>query len=83
MGEVSCTADTREADGPHGQSDGRSANLAGAELTVVVPTLNERENIEPLLHRLETVLRGIAWSSREPVDRFNELATLGARVSDP
>jgi type 1 glutamine amidotransferase len=28
------------------------------------------------------LLRGIAWSAKEPVDRFNELVTLGARVAD-
>ena len=28
------------------------------------------------------LLRGIAWSAGEPVDRFNELATVGARVGD-
>ena len=27
-------------------------------------------------------LRGIAWSAGEPVDRFNGLAALGARVGD-
>jgi type 1 glutamine amidotransferase len=27
------------------------------------------------------VLRGIAWSAREDVNRFNELATIGARVA--
>ncbi len=27
------------------------------------------------------LLRGIAWTAREPVDRFNELAPLGARLS--
>ncbi len=27
------------------------------------------------------LLRGIAWTAREPVDRFNELVTIGARVS--
>jgi dolichol-phosphate mannosyltransferase len=31
------------------------------ELTVVVPTLNERDNIEPLLSRLDTALVGLAW----------------------
>jgi dolichol-phosphate mannosyltransferase len=61
VGEALRTADARQADDPHGQSDGQADNLAGAELTIVVPTLNERENIEPLLHRLERVLRGIAW----------------------
>ncbi len=33
----------------------------GVELSVVVPTFNERDNIEPLLTRLEAALRGIAW----------------------
>ena len=33
----------------------------GAELTVVVPTFNERDNIEPLLARLDAALCGIDW----------------------
>jgi putative heme-binding domain-containing protein len=33
---------------------------------------------DPLFRLL--VLRGIAWSANEPVDRFRELATIGARV---
>ena len=35
--------------------------LAPPELAVIVPTLNERGNIEPLLARLTLVLAGIAW----------------------
>jgi dolichol-phosphate mannosyltransferase len=35
--------------------------IATVELTVVVPTFNERDNIEPLLARLAETLRGIAW----------------------
>jgi type 1 glutamine amidotransferase len=35
---------------------------------------------DPLFRVL--ILRGIAWTAREPVDRFNELATLGARISE-
>jgi putative heme-binding domain-containing protein len=35
---------------------------------------------DPLFRIL--LLRGIAWSAGESVDRFNELATLGARVGD-
>jgi type 1 glutamine amidotransferase len=27
------------------------------------------------------VLRGIAWISKEPIDRFNDLVPLGARIS--
>jgi type 1 glutamine amidotransferase len=35
---------------------------------------------DPLFRIL--LLRGIAWSAGEPVDRFNELATVGARIGD-
>ncbi|QDU22817.1 ThuA domain-containing protein [Urbifossiella limnaea] len=35
---------------------------------------------DPLFRVL--LLRGIAWAAREPVDRFNDLATPGARVRD-
>ncbi|QDV37764.1 ThuA domain-containing protein [Tautonia plasticadhaerens] len=35
---------------------------------------------DPLFRML--ILRGIAWVAGEPVDRFNELATLGARLRD-
>ena len=35
---------------------------------------------DPLFRVL--LLRGIAWTAGESVDRFNELATLGARLSD-
>jgi dolichol-phosphate mannosyltransferase len=35
--------------------------VAGPELTVIVPTLNERDNIEPLVDRLRAALAGVAW----------------------
>lgn len=35
--------------------------LRAAELTVVIPTLNERENIAPLLERLDLTLAGTRW----------------------
>jgi hypothetical protein len=35
---------------------------------------------DPLFRLL--LLRSIAWSAREPVDRFNDLVTLGARVAE-
>ncbi len=35
---------------------------------------------DPLFRIL--VLRGIAWAARAPVDRFNDLATPGARIQD-
>ena len=34
---------------------------AAVELTVVVPSYNELDNIGPLIERLQTALRGIAW----------------------
>jgi dolichol-phosphate mannosyltransferase len=35
--------------------------VSGAELTIVVPTYNERDNVEALLARLDVALAGIAW----------------------
>jgi putative heme-binding domain-containing protein len=35
---------------------------------------------DPLFRVL--LLRGIAWAAKEPVDRFNELVTPGARIAD-
>lgn len=37
------------------------AEPASLELTIVVPTRNERGNIQPLLERLEQALRGVNW----------------------
>jgi dolichol-phosphate mannosyltransferase len=34
-----------------------------SELTVVIPTLNERGNVTPLIERLDRVLAGIAWEA--------------------
>jgi dolichol-phosphate mannosyltransferase len=38
-----------------------SRSAMGAELTIVVPTFNERDNVEPLVARLDAALRGIEW----------------------
>jgi dolichol-phosphate mannosyltransferase len=35
--------------------------VAVAELSVVVPSFNERDNIDPLVERLSRVLDGVAW----------------------
>ena len=32
-----------------------------AQLAVIIPTLNERENVQPLVSRLEGVLEGVDW----------------------
>ena len=34
-----------------------------SELAIVIPTFNERENIRPLLKRLEAALDGIRWEA--------------------
>ncbi len=43
---------------PHARSLTR-----GPELTVVVPSFNERDNVEPLIARLDVALRGIEWEA--------------------
>ncbi len=35
--------------------------MSATELTVVIPTFNERENVAPMLDALERALAGIAW----------------------
>ncbi|HUZ75756.1 MAG TPA: glycosyltransferase family 2 protein [Stellaceae bacterium] len=63
-------------------------NTATIELTVVVPTFNEHDNIEPLLERLGAALDGIAWeciivdddSPDGTADKVRALARRDARV---
>jgi dolichol-phosphate mannosyltransferase len=38
-----------------------AAALTAPELSIVVPTLNERDNIRPLIEEIESVLPGVAW----------------------
>ena len=38
-----------------------SRSAMSAELTIVVPTFNERDNVELLIARLDAALRGVAW----------------------
>jgi len=49
-----------------GQGGGGAARHIGtmtAELSVVLPCFNERDNIAPLLDRLDIALSGIAWEA--------------------
>ena len=39
----------------------RGDERPSVELVVVIPTFNERDNVNPLLGRLETTLQGINW----------------------
>jgi dolichol-phosphate mannosyltransferase len=36
---------------------------ASVELTVVIPTLNERDNVAPMVERLNRALAGVAWEA--------------------
>jgi dolichol-phosphate mannosyltransferase len=62
--------------------------VGGRELSVIVPTFNERDNIEPLLMRLEAVLCGIEWeaifvdddSPDGTADKIRSLAQTDARI---
>ncbi len=58
------------------------------QLSVIVPTFNERDNVGPLIQRLETVLEGIDWevifvdddSPDGTADRVREVARTNRRV---
>jgi dolichol-phosphate mannosyltransferase len=43
------------------QRDARAAPVTGAEIAVIVPTFNERDNVLELKNRLAGVLQGRAW----------------------
>jgi dolichol-phosphate mannosyltransferase len=42
---------------------GQRRLVGPVELTIVLPTFNERGNVEPLIARLEATLAGIAWEA--------------------
>jgi dolichol-phosphate mannosyltransferase len=44
-------------------SSRRMPSEAGPELTIVVPTLNERDNVRPLIDRLDRLLVGVDWEA--------------------
>jgi dolichol-phosphate mannosyltransferase len=60
----------------------------GIELTVVIPTLNEADNVLPLLSKLDVALQGLAWEvvfvdddSRDgTADRIREISQRRANV---
>ncbi|MBV9044976.1 MAG: glycosyltransferase, partial [Alphaproteobacteria bacterium] len=37
--------------------------LPGVELSIVLPTYKERDNVAELIRRLDTALTGIAWEA--------------------
>src|SRR5438874_9643995 len=74
------------------QTEARRIEIAAMarvpELTVVVPTFNERDNIEPLLELLASVLEEVEWevifvdddSADGTAARVREIATRDPRV---
>jgi dolichol-phosphate mannosyltransferase len=60
----------------------------GPDLTVIAPTFNERDNVEPLVGKLEEALKGIHWevifvdddSPDGTAERVREVARRDARV---
>jgi dolichol-phosphate mannosyltransferase len=64
------------------------AVFKGPELTVIAPTFNERDNVAPLVEKLDAVLQGIRWevifvdddSPDGTAVRVRELARTDARV---
>ncbi len=65
-----------------------TAPQTGPELTVIAPSFNEAENVEPLIEKLSAALEGIHWevvfvdddSPDGTADRVREQARLDARV---
>jgi dolichol-phosphate mannosyltransferase len=66
----------------------RKASKAGPELTIVVPTLNERDNVGPLIDRLDRMLGGVDWeavfvdddSADETAEHLRDLGRTDRRI---
>ena len=66
----------------------RMPSEAGPELTIVVPTLNERDNVGPLIDRLDRLLVGVDWeavfvdddSADETADHLRDLGRADRRI---
>ena len=75
---------------PHGRRGGEAIDRANLKGVSHMATDVKATGLSPqpmLLHALAKnlwllLLRGIAWSTHQPLDRFNELLTVGARMSD-
>lgn len=63
-----------------GASTPESSSSGGPELTVIVPTRNERDNIAPLIARLGRALRGIQWEVMFVDDDSTDLTAAAVRT---
>ena len=61
MNQVTCRPPTEATERVDEAGFATTSEHGGAELTIVVPTLNERANINPLVARLQESLRRIDW----------------------
>ncbi|MBI5129037.1 MAG: glycosyltransferase family 2 protein [Rhodopseudomonas palustris] len=62
----------------------RAEPSTALQLSVVVPTFNERDNVEVLFHKLETALAGVAWEvifvdDNSPDGTWNVVRSLALR----
>lgn len=79
-------ATSRDQD--HGSSAALAVALAGPELSIVVPTFNERDNVGELVKRLDAALDGVRWevifvdddSADDTAGAANRLGALDGRV---
>ncbi|TPQ32538.1 dolichol monophosphate mannose synthase [Bradyrhizobium guangdongense] len=72
--------------GPESPPQGQQAPLRSPELSVVVPTFNERDNVTVLYRRLEATLQGVAWEAifvddNSPDGTFDVVRSLAQRDS--
>jgi dolichol-phosphate mannosyltransferase len=72
--------------GPESPPQGQQAALRSPELSVIVPTFNERDNVTVLYRRLEATLQGVAWEAifvddNSPDGTFDVVRSLAQRDS--
>jgi dolichol-phosphate mannosyltransferase len=84
----SSTVVVREREIASSATTRRTTSKAGPELTIVVPTLNERDNVGPLIDRLDRMLGGVDWeavfvdddSADETAEHLRDLGRTDRRI---
>ena len=57
------STDTPPASSPRPAADGLASPAGPVQLSVVLPTYNERENVPELIHKLALALEGLCWEA--------------------